>query len=556
MDESYTAVFDALADAYGSRPALVWRDRRLDFDAVRSEANRFANLCASAGVGLRADPDSVEGWESPHDHVALYLRNGTEYLIGMLGSWRARASSTNVNYRYVDDELVGVLGDQHAAAIVYHGAFAATLERVLDRIDPPRLLVRVDDGSGDELLPGAIDWDTALASRSGDTSPRSDTSASDRYILYTGGTTGAPKGVLWRQGDFMVRALGLCRSDGSDLSGIGEVVERAGRRSSLASMPLPPFMHGAAHWNALSTWLSGGAVVIPDAVVRFDAADALRIAERERVSAMVIVGDAFGRPIAEALDSGVPVPKRLRHILSSGAILSRPVAERLRAHLPEVRILDVLGSSEAGRQAINASGPGATSNVAFRPDAGTVVLNAERSARLTEGSDEIGWLATSGRVPLGYLADREKTAATFPIIDGTRFVVAGDRAGLTPDGTIVLHGRDSVTINSGGEKIFAEEVERALKEHPGVADVLVVGRPSDQWGSEVTAVVARHEGSDVSADDLTTVARRQIAGYKVPKAYCFVDVVPRSPSGKPDYRAALALCTPVAPSRSGFVSGR
>ncbi|MBS1848269.1 MAG: AMP-binding protein [Actinobacteria bacterium] len=541
MDESFTAVFDALTDEFGDRPALVHGHERFRFVDVRDRANRFANLLAGHDIGLRHDPGSTEAWESPHDHVALYLRNGPDYLIGMLGAWRARACATNINYRYVADELAGVLNDQSAAAIVYHGSFATTLAEVLERLDRTPLLLRVDDGSGDELLPDAIDLATALAAADPTAPPRHDHSPADRYILYTGGTTGAPKGVLWRQGDFMVRALGLARRDGSDLSGTSEVVERARTRARLVSMPLPPFMHGAAHWNALSTWLSGGSVVIPEEVRTFDAAEALRTAARERVSAMVIVGDAFARPLAEALDGGAPPPRDLRHILSSGAILSRPVADRLREHLPDVRILDVLGSSEAGRQAINTTAPHGELHSTFRPDSGTVVLDPDRRSVLEPGDPAIGWLATSGRVPLGYLGDRTKTEATFPTIGGVRFVVAGDRARLLGDWSIELHGRDSVTINSGGEKIFAEEVERALKEHPDVADALVVGRPNDRWGAEVIGVVAMRSGTQGDGEALRTVARRHIAGYKVPKAFVFVEAVPRSPSGKPDYAQAALL---------------
>ena len=488
-----------------------------------------------------AAPDDVEPWRSPHDHVALYLRNGNEYLEAMLGAWRARAAATNVNYRYVDDELAEVLNDQSAAVIVYHGSFASTLERVLARIEPPRLLVRVDDGAGDALLPGAMDYEEALAAQDGSGPPRTDWSPSDRYILYTGGTTGSPKGVLWRQADFMVRALGLTRRDGSDFSSIDEVVERAGRRSNLRSMPLPPFMHGAAHWNALSTWLSGGTVVIQDVVDRFDATEALRVADVERVTAAVIVGDAFARPMLEALEAGAPRPRALRHLLSSGAILSRPVAEALRTELPDVRLLDVLGSSEAGRQGINVTAPGADAGSSFQRDAGSEVISDDRRRFLAPGEDEIGWLATTGRVPLGYLGDPDKTAATFPTLEGRRLVVPGDRARLLEDGSIELHGRESVTINSGGEKIFAEEVERAIKEHPSVADVLVVGRPSERWGSEVVAVVALRTGEEATAEELAARAGRHVARFKVPKAFVFTDVVPRSPSGKPDYAAAKDL---------------
>lgn len=540
MEFAFSALFDVIADACPDREALVWRTTRLSYRAVRLRADRFAQVLHAAGVGLRSDPEVGDGWQSPHDHVALYLRNGNAYLEGMLGAWRARAAATNVNYRYVDDELAEVLADQSAAAIVYHGSFAATLERVLERIDPPRILLRVDDGTGDDLLPGAVDYEAALASVTVSGPPRDDWSSADRYILYTGGTTGSPKGVLWRQADFMVRALGLTRADGSDFESANEVVERAVGRAHLRSMPLPPFMHGAAHWNALSTWLSGGTVVIQDQVDRFDPIDALSVATRERVTAAVIVGDAFARPLVDALDEGAPIPGELRHLLSSGAILSRPIADGLRARLPDVRILDVLGSSEAGRQGIKRT-VDAEIRTSFRRDAGSEVVSADHTRFLEAGDDEIGWLATTGRVPLGYLGDPAKTAATFPTVEGRRVVIPGDRARLLADGSIELHGRESVTINSGGEKIFAEEVERAVKEHPAVADALVVGRPSERWGSEVVAVVSLRSGQEATADDLAERAGRHVARFKVPKAFVFVDQVPRSPSGKPDYAAARDL---------------
>jgi fatty-acyl-CoA synthase len=339
----------------------------------------------------------------------------------------------------------------------------------------------------------------------------------------------------------MARALGLTDRNGAYFDSIDAVVARATRRAHLRSMPMPPFMHGAAHWNALSTWLSGGTVVVQDVVDRFDAIDALTVAAREDVTSAVIVGDAFGRPLVDALDAGAPVPTSLAHVISSGAILSRPVADALTARLPGVRVLDVLGSSEAGRQGRMARTTQSGGDGTFARDAGSTVISDDRARVLEPGDVEIGWLATEGRVPMGYLGDPDKTAATFPTIEGRRFVVPGDRARVTADGSIELHGRESVTINSGGEKIFAEEVERALKEHPAVDDVLVVGRPSARWGSEVVAVVAFRPGESATPDALGARAARHVARFKLPKDYVVTDRVPRSPSGKPDYEAARRL---------------
>ena len=276
-------------------------------------------------------------------------------------------------------------------------------------------------------------------------------------------------------------------------------------------------------------------------VDRFDAADALTVADRERVTSAVIVGDAFARPLIEAIDAGAPAPESFTFLISSGAILSRPLADALRARLPGVRILDVLGSSEAGRQGLHTDDGSPADRGSFVRDRGSVVLADDRRRVLSNGDPEIGWLATSGRVPLGYLGDAAKTAATFPTVDGVRYVVPGDRARLCADGRIDFRGRESVTINSGGEKIFAEEVERAIKEHPAVADVLVVGRPSERWGAEVVAVVALRAGASASRAELVERAAEHVARFKLPKDVVMVDEVPRSPSGKPDYATALGL---------------
>ncbi|HET6835594.1 MAG TPA: AMP-binding protein [Acidimicrobiales bacterium] len=530
-DHNAAALHGAIAAVVPERECIVARDRRLTWREVTDRTCRLAGILAGAGLGLRGDPGPGGGdpWQSPHDHVALYLHNGPEYLEGMLGAWKARCAAINVNYRYVATELAYVLRDSDAAAVVYHASFASTLADVVPDLPGVQLLLQVDDGSGTALLEGAADYEAALAAA--DPLVPAGLSPDDRYILYTGGTTGMPKGVLWRQGDFLATCLGI-KGTSADL------VATAGRRgASLRTLPAAPFMHGAAHWNAISAFASGGTVVVPDRPTRFDPADVLATCERERVTALQIVGDPFARPLLDQMDARPYDLSHLRFLLSGGAVLSAAVKARLLGRIPALRIVDVLGSSETGRQAV------AGAERTFRPGDHAVVLSEDRSRRLTPGDDEIGWLAQVGRVPLGYLGDAAKTAATFPVIDGVRHAVAGDRVRLLADGAIELLGRDSVTINTGGEKVFAEEVEQALVAHPAVADAIVTSRPSERWGQEIVAVVAPRPGAETTGlhDELRDHCRSNLAGYKVPKAFCWVERVVRSPAGKPDYAWARTI---------------
>lgn len=532
-DHNVAALHEAIAAAVPDRECLVAGGVRRTWAETTDRSRRLAAALADAGIGLRAPsshPDALEPWESPHDHVALYLHNGHEYLEGMLGAWKARAAGININYRYVAAELAYVLRDSGAAAVVFHGAFAPTLAEVLGDLPDVRLLLQVDDGTGAPLLPGARWYEDALAAAT--PRPPEGLSPDDRYILYTGGTTGMPKGTLWRQGDFLATALGV-------RSTTDQIVDAARGRAGLRTLPSAPFMHGAAHWNAISAWISGGTVIVQDDPTRLDPVDVLATCARERVTALQIVGDPFARPLLDELDahSDDYDLTGLRFLLSGGAILSPPVKQRLVAHVPGLRIVDVLGSSETGRQAVSGH-----ESAAFTPERSAVVLSEDRTRRLTPGDGEIGWLAQAARVPLGYLGDPAKTAATFPVIDGVRYAVAGDRVRLLADGTIDLLGRDSVTINTGGEKVFAEEVEQALTAHPAVADAVVAGRPSERWGSEIVAVLSGRPGTDRPTDDvLRAHCRETLAGYKVPKAFCWVDRVVRSPAGKADYAWARSV---------------
>jgi fatty-acyl-CoA synthase len=537
VELNLATVHEALADAFGDRPCLVWRGRTWTWNDVTDRTRRLANVFLAHGVNRPGALADCAPWQSPHRHVGLYLTNSNAYLEGMLGAAKAGAAAFNVNYRYVADELVSLFDDAGTAAIVYHGRFAGVLAEVLPRLaQAPLLLLRVDDGSDDDLLPGALDYEAALAAASSDR-PDVVWRPDDFYVVYTGGTTGAPKGVLWRQADFLVAALGVRRADGTDVASIDELVATASARS-LRAMPTPPLMHGAAHWNAISAWLGGGTVVMQDVTDRFDPSDVLDICEHERVTSLLIVGDAFARPLVDELRSRPRDLGSLRHLLTGGAILSDRVRADLLELLPDLQIVDVLGSSESGRQAVAHSRSGAAGS--FVPSSTTAILSADRRRVLTPDDDELGWLAQGGRIPRGYLGDERKSRSTFQNIGIHRYAVAGDRARWRPDGTVELHGRDSVTINTGGEKVFEEEVEAALKHHPAVYDVLVVGRPSERWGSEVVAVVALRPGRTVDLEELRETGAAHLARYKLPRALLVRDHIERSPSGKPDYAWARA----------------
>ena len=527
---SVAEVHEAIAASRPDELCLVFRDRRLTWSDVTERTRRFANHLLSQGLGCHTERSELEGHVSGQDHLAIYLHNGNEYLEAMLGAFKARVAPFNVNYRYVAEELRYLLGDSSATAIVVHSQFAPTLAEVLPDLPLLRTIVQVPDESGHPLLPGAVWYEDALAAASPER-PGVHWSPDDLYILYTGGTTGMPKGVMWRNGDANIECFGGSRADTLE----GAVAEATG---TLLSLPSPPFMHGAGHWVSFRTWNTGGTVFVQSVPERLDPADVWGLIERERLNFLLIVGDAFARPLLDELDRSNYDLTTLTLILSGGAPLSAHLKEAFLGHLPTTMIIDGLGSSEAGGQLSQVSAGGSASTGTFPISPGNHVLGADFDRVLEPGDPELGWLAKSGNLALGYLGDPAKTARTYPVIDGVRYAVPGDRARLTADGMIELHGRDSVTINSGGEKIFAEEVESAMKRHPAVYDCVVAGRPSERWGNEVVAVVRLRDGMRPTDDELLAEAALHIARYKLPKAIVRVPDIVRSPSGKADYRWA------------------
>ncbi len=537
MEFNLAQVHEAVAEVAAERECIVFRDRRLSWREVTARTRRLARFLSSRGLGAHRKRADLANWESGQDHVALYMYNCNEYLEGMLGAFKARAAPFNVNYRYVEEELVYLMRDAGSRAIVYHGSLAPTLDKIRPELHDLELLIQVDDGSGQALLAGAIEYEAALAQSSPER-PDLVWSPDDLYLLYTGGTTGMPKGVLWRQADVFAAALGGRRPDGSEWDSLDEIQARAARGGHM-SLPSPPFMHGAAHWAAFTQFHNGNGVVVQNVTTHLDPRDILETVQREQVGVLLIVGDAFARPILDELHSGEYDLSCLRALVTGGAALNAALKLEFLDLLPELMIIDSIGSSESGGQGQNVStrATGATTGV-FKPGPDACILSEDLQRVLPADDDELGWFAKAGRVPLGYLGDREKTERTFPRIDGVRYTVPGDRARLRADGIVELHGRDSVTINSGGEKIFAEEVEDALKSHPGVYDAIVVGRPSERWGQEVVALVRARAGVELSERDLLEACSRRVARYKLPKAFFFLDEIVRSPSGKADYRWA------------------
>lgn len=535
MEFNLADLFECVADHVPDHEALVAGDRRLTYAQLDDESTRVAHGLAAHGV-------------HPGDHVGLALRDGVEHVELMLACYKLRAVPVNVNHRYVAGELAALCADADLVALAFPRSHAARVAGLA----VPRL-IEVDDDPDAPAGPDAIPFAGLLTgSPLRSFGPRS---ADDRYVLYTGGTTGQPRGVVWRQEDIFFAALGGGNPGGPPITepaaiGPGVLANPAGRVAPfladgqapppLVAMALGPLVHASGQWSALGTLLSGGTVVLWSGA-HLDVRAVLDLVAAERVVALNLVGDAIARPLVDALEAE---PDRwdtssLLLLGSGGSILSGDVKDRLLAALPSVRaIIDGIGSSESPAQAVAVTtrGGGPTPSLRFAAKPTTMVVDDDLRP-VPAGT--IGRLATTGRVPLGYYGDPERSARTFVEIGGQRWSLPGDMATMEEDGTVHLLGRGAMCINTGGEKVYPEEVEAVVKSHPAVADAVVVGVPDERWGEQVGVVVAATTPG-LTVDVLQEHCRARLAGYKVPRSIRIVDRVERLANGKADYTWARA----------------
>ncbi|MBT2224785.1 acyl-CoA synthetase [Nonomuraea sp. NEAU-A123] len=519
MEFNHADLFEGIADAIGDRVAVICDNERRTYAELDAEANRIAHYLLELGI-------------QPGQHVGLHLYNSIEYIAGLLAALKIRAVPINVNYRYVESELLYLYRDSDIRALIYDVEFDARVAAVVGEAPLLNHLISV---GGQSSVATAVPYTEALqrGAPSRGFEPRS---GQDVYIIYTGGTTGMPKGAMWHVEDLFM-AFGGGNPYGDPLPTPQAVVDQVTQKEPMVMMAAAPLMHGAAQMGTFISWWMGSTVVY---VRRFDADTVWRAVGRERVSTITITGDAMARPMAEAMETGDYDVSSLIVISSTGAILTGAVRDRLQRALPNIMILDNFGSTESGFTASGVAGSSPEKGLRYQPNAtsGLAVLD-EKLRPVEPGSGELGTVAKSGRVAFGYYNDPEKTARTV-VTDagGTRWLLTGDLASVEADGTVNVFGRGSQCINTGGEKVFPEEVEAVLKGHEAVFDAVVTGIPDERWGNRVAAVIEAREGAGVTADELDAHCRQRLSGYKVPRTYVFVDEMVRSPAGKADYRWA------------------
>ena len=524
-----------MLDAVGAKlgpddPALIHGDRVISWPEMTARSNNVARALYARGA-------------EAGDKAGFYLRNQPEYMEGLAACFKGRFTHVNVNYRYLDDELVYIFDNSDSAIVFFDREFRENVERVRDRLDKVKVWVEVG-GDGSDTPDYAIAYETLAAEGNG--SPLEiERSDDDLIFLYTGGTTGMPKGLMWSHRIWRESSLeSMKKIYGFAPESMDQhmmLVEQMGKLSR--QLPACPLMHGTGLFTAMGAMIGGGAIVTLENTKKFDAQELWDTVDRRGVTAMAIVGDAFAKPMLRVLEDnpGKYDLSSVQTITSSGVMWSMDVKRGLIKHMPQVALMDSFGASEAvgfGMSVFTAEGEQKTAK--FELGENCKVFTEDRR-EVKPGSSEPGYIARGGAVPLGYYKDPEKTAKTYWEVDGVRYAVPGDWCTVEEDGTITLLGRGSNCINSAGEKIYPEEVEEALKNHESVLDALVVGLPDEKWGQAVTAVVQLNQGASVDEDTLRSFVQTQLARYKAPKKILFKESLGRAPNGKADYKSIKAF---------------
>ncbi len=532
MEKQFATIWESIADSIGDSPAVTQGTVTRTWSEYEQRASRLASALVDAGL-------------QPQSKVGLYLYNSNEYLEAQFATFKFRGVPVNVNYRYLDEELLYLLDNSDAEALFFHSSLGDRVARVVDRLPKLKLLVEVSD-DGEHHVVTAIPYNTLLADY--DPMPRITRDEDDIYMLYTGGTTGMPKGVMYQMGSLVegfvnggLAFIGM--TPPAEISQLGTTVRDA-HASGIRPITIPgcPIMHGTGMWIGAMMPQSGGAHVITLQKRSFDAHEMFQVVQEKKATLAVVVGDSFVKPMIRALDEaiakGTPYDaSSLKMIASSGVMWTSEVKEALLDRIEHVVLLDAMGSSEGSMgTSISMKGlPPKTAKFAVAP---TTKVFTDDDREVVPGSGEIGKVAAGGAVPLGYYKDPEKSSKTFRTINGVRYSFPGDMATVEADGSLTLLGRGSQVINSGGEKIFPEEVEEAVKRVEGVLDCLVVGIDDEKFGQAVTAVASLSPGAKVEEAAIIANVKTQLAGYKAPKRVVFVTQIPRAPNGKADYKTA------------------
>ena len=533
MEFNAADIFEGVVDRVPDREAIVHGSTRLTYKELDARSNKAANALKKLGI-------------KKGSHIGIYAFNCVEWLEIMLGAYKLCAIPININYRYVEEELKYLIDNADMEAIFYHKQFSNKLENIKSHLPLLKDFICIEDNSGeDDVIDKSFNFEDLIANED-ESRLDVDRSGDDKYILYTGGTTGMPKGVVWRMEDVLMTLGGGIDAVTGEKYPTPEAFADKCLQDQTIALALAPFMHGGAQWQSFNSFFSGWKLIINDQV-SFDADYVWEIVAKEKVMNLTIMGDAMGRPLCDALPRAIEKGLDLSSLFvlsSTASVFSASIKDTILEYLPNLFLIDAVGSSETGATGVNIhtkdgklkdSGGGPK----FTKPNFSEILNLDTKEVIPPSDTEtIGYLARKGHVPVAYYKDEEKSKKTFIEVGGVRYSIPGDMAKYEEDGQMTLLGRGSVSINSGGEKIFPEEVEMALKAHPNIFDCLVVGVKDDRWGQKVVAVIQRRENDELSLDDIKDVASKYIASYKMPKEIVFSELIERAPSGKPNYQWA------------------